>query len=147
MAHIKMMLGYLGYDESYGAPVAEAILDIEMKLMEIADEASVKMGVKPMRNTRFRTEPLARMTRAASNNELLEVMNEAFNPDGKVLVAESAMKVLRLIEETDIGTLQAYNNYAIMSQTHAFMPDSFGYPEEMLSIALSTTSFTFCLSS
>ena len=142
MAHIKMMLGYLGYDESYGAPVAEAILDIEMKLMEIADEASVKM-----RNTRFRTEPLARMTRAASNNELLEVMNEAFNPDGKVLVAESAMKVLRLIEETDIGTLQAYNNYAIMSQTHAFMPDSFGYPEEMLSIALSTTSFTFCLSS
>lgn len=130
LAHIKMMLGYLGYDESYGAPVAEAILDIEMKLMEIADEASVKMGVKPMRNTRFRTEPLARMTRAASNNELLEVMNEAFNPDGKVLVAESAMKVLRMIEETDIGTLQAYNNYAIMSQTHAFMPDSFEYPEE-----------------
>lgn len=130
LEHIKMMLGYLGYDEAYGAPVAEAILDIEVKLMEITDEASVKMGVKPMRNTFFRTEPLARMTRAASNNELVEVMNEAFNPDGKLPVAESAMKVLRLIEETDIGMLQAYNSYAIMSQTHAFMPDSFEYPEE-----------------
>ena len=93
-----MMLGYLGYDEAYGAPVAEAILDIEVKLMEITDEASVKMGVKPLRNTFFRTEPLARMTRAAGNNELVEVMNEAFNPDGKLPVAESAMKVLRLIE-------------------------------------------------
>ena len=130
LSHIQMMLGYLGYDEMYGAPVAEAILDIEVKLMEIADEASAKMGVRPMRNTRFRSEPLARMTRADGNNELLEVMNEAFNPDGKLPVAESAMKVLRLIEETDIGMLQAYSSYAIMSQTHAFMPDSFEYPGE-----------------
>ena len=130
MSHIKEMLGYLGYDGFYAEPVAEAIFDIEVKLMEITNEASLKMGISPIRNTFFRSEPLARKTRAAGSSELFEVMNEAFNPDGTLLIAESAEKVLQLIEETDISLLEIYNSYAIMSQTHAFMPDSFDFIQE-----------------